>query len=113
LLGFEKRVARRLAYNLAPPTYYDYAHRLALLWDSFTAEQSRFALPFGKCPQGVNIRLRRLYEQLDCIYMGTLLKDLVLKSLDYEVETLVINLFYLHTRTANVTTELMNPAALT
>jgi hypothetical protein len=63
-------VARRLAYNLAPPTYHDYAHRVALLWDNFAPCDPRFAVPFTKCPTGVNLRLRRFYEQLDCVFLG-------------------------------------------
>lgn len=31
-------MAKRLAYNLSPPTYHDYAQRAAHLWDCFVRE---------------------------------------------------------------------------
>jgi hypothetical protein len=62
-------VAKRLAYNLAPPTYHDHAHRTAFLWDAFNAQRPQHA-HFTRCERGVNLRLRRFYEQLDCVFLG-------------------------------------------
>lgn len=69
MLAFEKRVARKLAYNLAPPTYHDYAQRAVHLWDCF-AKDDGLGGQFSDCPQGVNLRLRQFYEQLDCVFLG-------------------------------------------
>jgi hypothetical protein len=69
LLAFEKRVAKRLAYNLTPPSYHDYAQRAAHLWDCFVGEANS-GVQFSDCRQGVNFRLRQFYEQLDCVFLG-------------------------------------------
>lgn len=35
-MNFEKAVAARLQYKLTPPTYHDYAERIAYLWNAYT-----------------------------------------------------------------------------
>lgn len=50
----------------------------------------------------MNFKLRKFYEQLDCIYMGKCGDYVVLRSLDYNCEELVLNLFYLNARIINV-----------
>ena len=36
LLGWEKKVAKRLSYQLSPPTYVTYAEHVAIKWVNFT-----------------------------------------------------------------------------
>lgn len=72
------------------------------MWEEHTRMQGRYNLRVGECHQGVNFKLRRFYEQLDCVYMGNSRDYVVLRSLDYDCEGLVLNLFYLNARIINV-----------
>jgi hypothetical protein len=72
-MDLEKRVAIRLAYNLAPPTYHNYAERIVFLWDAYTLQEGLYNTRVAHAETGVNRPLRRFYEQLDCAFMGMLL----------------------------------------
>lgn len=73
--------------------------------------EKQYNLRLGDCGKGVNFKLRRFYEQLDCIYMGIYKGYVVLRSLNYDCEELVLNLFYLNARIINVY-DLPNPHLL-
>jgi hypothetical protein len=57
-------------FKLNPPTYFCLAQRAVFLWDHFTEEQRCYNFKFSQQLAGINAKLRRFYEQLDCVFMG-------------------------------------------
>jgi len=70
LLNLEKRVAKRLTYKLTPVTYHGVAERLIYLWDCFTLQKKLPYPALAGQQEGVNLRVRGFYEELDCAFMG-------------------------------------------
>lgn len=72
LLSLERKIAKRLTYMLTPVTYYSVAERLVYLWDYFVSQNRLAYRPLASKQEGVNLEVRRFYEELDCAFMGTL-----------------------------------------
>lgn len=60
----------KLKYLLNPVTYFSYAQRMVLLWDSFVDAKQKYNFNFSKETNGVNYKLREFYQQLDFAFMG-------------------------------------------
>jgi hypothetical protein len=71
LVELEEKVVRQVGFNLNPPTYYEYAQRLLFAWDLYVEERQMYNVRFGEQKEGINCKLRRFYEHLDCVYMGS------------------------------------------
>ena len=52
-------------------TYFTYAQRIVLIWDSFVDAKQKYNFNFSKETHGVNYKLREFYQQLDFAFMGT------------------------------------------
>lgn len=82
-------------------------------WDQFTSIDSTFKNVLLTVSHGFNYVLRRFYEQLDCVFMGNSLFYSVLKSLEWPLELVVTNMFYLHMRMSYaesmIDTEVLTP----
>lgn len=59
-----------LKYFLNPVTYFNYAQRMVLIWDSFVDAKKKYNFNFSKETSGVNYKLREFYQQLDFVFMG-------------------------------------------
>lgn len=49
LQQWERKVVKRLEYQLCPPTYNTYAEHIVLKWDLFPSREGRFDKKFGRC----------------------------------------------------------------
>lgn len=78
LLEWECKIITTLDFRLNPPTYYCHAQRTVFLWDHFTQEQQLYNYQFSQQLSGVNGKLRRFYELLDCVFMS---KKIVILSI--------------------------------
>ncbi len=62
-----------LGFRLTPSTYYCHAQRTVFLWDHFTHQHQLYNYKFSQQLEGVNAKLRRIYELLDCVFMGNII----------------------------------------